>query len=127
LFEKKPIGRASYARIEYLAVRSLVEEKRAEGYSIKLIYEELFGAGRVTMGYTSFCDYLRGKGERQHGAKKTDQKQGKASSPAPGKTKNSSAPATSKMFAPAAKDEPFKIERYTLEELVYGENRERRS
>ena len=69
------LTRRSYAKIEFIAVQDLVEQKRAEGYSIKLIYEALSKAGYISMGYTTFCDYLRGKGERLHGKKNVTPKQ----------------------------------------------------
>ena len=46
-----------------------MEQKRAEGYSNKIIYEELFEAGCLTMSYTAFCDYVRGGGTRLHARK----------------------------------------------------------
>ena len=112
MFEKKPTNRPSYARIEYRAVKSLVEQKLAEGYSIKLIYEELVGSGCVTMGYTSFCDYIRGQGERRHGPQKNAQKQSQV------QNKTSAAPAPSRKIGPADKAEPFRVERRSLEELI---------
>ncbi len=54
------------ARVEYRAVQGEVENKLAEGYSIRIVYEQLTVAGRLTIGYSSFCDYVRGKGERRH-------------------------------------------------------------
>ena len=105
--------RPSFARVQYRAVQPLVEQKLAEGYSIRLIYEELTGSGSLTMGYTSFCDYIRGKGVRQHGRKKPDPKQ---------------APHLNKALPPSGsppnrpgridKSEPFSIVRRSLEELV---------
>lgn len=114
MFEKKPNKRPFYARIEYRTVKSLVEQKLAEGYSKQLIYEELKGDGRVTMSYTSFCDYIRGNGDLQHGKKSTpsNQKMNQASS------KTVSAPAPVRKIGPADKNEPFRIEKKTLEELV---------
>ena len=114
MWEKKPSGRASYARIEYRTVQAMVEQKLAEGYSIKLIYEELTGAGLVTMGYTSFCDYIRGQGERRHGPKKAVSKQNQTQAP----NKAASSPAASRKSGSVDKSEPFKVERYSLDELI---------
>jgi len=61
----------SPARIQYRAVQALVEQKRAEGYSLILIYEVLLENGYLTMSYSSFCDYVRGGGARLH--KKPDE------------------------------------------------------
>ena len=68
--EKKPSPRQYNARVEYRAVRKEVEEKIAEGYRAKQIHLALVKAGRLTISYTSFCDYLRGNGDRRHGGKK---------------------------------------------------------
>ena len=92
--------RLSYARIEYRAVKAFVEKRIEDGYSLKLIFEELSKSGQVTMSYTAFCDYVRGAGKRVHGKKK--------------------APAKSQMIKPFGKDEPFRVERCSLEEMVYG-------
>ena len=43
--------RHGQARIEYRSCRKEVEEKLAEGYSNIMIYEELAGAGRLTVSY----------------------------------------------------------------------------
>ena len=59
-----------YSRVEYRAVQKEVEEKLAAGFRIRQIYEELTQAGKITISYTSFCDYVRGQGERQHSRKK---------------------------------------------------------
>ena len=114
MWDKKPSGRASYARIEYRSVQATVEQKLAEGYSIKLIYEELTGAGLVTMGYTSFCDYIRGKGERRHSTKKDVHKRSQTQVP----NKPASPQAASRKSGPVDKSEPFKVERYSLDELI---------
>ena len=62
---------ACFARNQYRAVQALVEQKRAEGYSLILIYETLSENGHLTMSYSSFCDYARGGGTRLH--KKPDE------------------------------------------------------
>lgn len=54
------------ARIEYYAVRDMVEDKLHTGYPFTHIYQELLKAGRITMSYSAFCDYARGKGKRLH-------------------------------------------------------------
>ncbi|UQZ88461.1 conjugal transfer protein TraK [Deltaproteobacteria bacterium Smac51] len=94
--------RLSFARIEYRAVKTFVEQRLEEGYSLKLIFEELTESGQVTMSYTAFCDYVRGCGSRVHGKKK--------------------AKSALKKMKPAGKDEPFRVEKQSLEELVYGTN-----
>lgn len=101
--------RCSYSRIEYCAVQALVEQKLAAGFSIKLIFEELTDAGSLTMGYTTFCGYIRGQRERRPGKKKDDSKPGlrqkpnqKESKPAAGIDKSSS----------------FKLEKVRLEDLI---------
>lgn len=106
------INRAGFARIEYRAVQALVERKLAEGFTVKLIHENLTADGSLTMGYKTFCDYVRGGGKRLHGRKKDAQKK------TPNQTKASSASSSSDKFAKAGKDEPFRIERMTLEELI---------
>lgn len=97
--------RLSYARIEYRAVKAFVEQRIEEGYSLKLIFEELSKSGQVTMSYTAFCDYVRGAGKRVHGKKKV--------------------PAKPQKFKPAGKDEPFKMEKASLEELVFGKKEDK--
>jgi hypothetical protein len=104
--------RPSFARIEFRAVQALVEQRLAEGYSIKLIFEELAEAGRLTMGYTSFCDYIRGGGVRRHGPDKNAQKK------PPTSNRGASSGAAPKKLVPADKSEPFKIERVPLEDLI---------
>ena len=114
MFEKKPSNRPFYARIEYRAVQALVEQKLAEGYSKQLIYDELKGAGAVSMSYSAFCDYTRGKGDRYHHKKKA--------SPAPKQSqaanKTLSAQPTARKTGPADKSEPFRVERLSLDELI---------
>ena len=62
VFKKSP----GFAKVQYRAVQALVEEKRAEGYSLMLIYEALSKDGQLTMSYSTFCDYVRGGGIRLH-------------------------------------------------------------
>ena len=54
------------ARVEYLACREDVEAMLAKGYSIRLTYESMKEQGRVTCGYSAFCDYVRGGCKRLH-------------------------------------------------------------
>ncbi len=68
--EEKTNPRQYNARVEYRAVQKEVEQKVADGYRAKAIHAALVKAGRLTISYTSFCDYLRGNGERSHGGKK---------------------------------------------------------
>jgi hypothetical protein len=58
--------RHGQAQVEYRACRKEVEEKFAAGYSSTMIYEELAAAGRLTVSYSAFCDYVRGEGRRIH-------------------------------------------------------------
>jgi hypothetical protein len=58
--------RHGQARIEYRACQKEVEEKLVAGYSNIMIYEELTAAGRLTVSYSAFCDYIRGEGQRIH-------------------------------------------------------------
>lgn len=51
-------------RVEYRAVQAQVEEQLTDGYSIKFVYRSLSNAGRLSMSYASFCDYVRGGGKR---------------------------------------------------------------
>lgn len=62
--------RRCFARIEYRAVQQEIEARLEQGYSLSIIYDELCKAGRLTMAYTTFCDYVRGGGVRVHGKKK---------------------------------------------------------
>ncbi len=69
--EKRNQGQRPYqARIEYRAVQTGVEEKLKAGYSKIKIYEELVAAGKLSISYSAFCDYVRGGGTRKHGQKK---------------------------------------------------------
>jgi hypothetical protein len=74
--------RASLAKVAYRKVQAEVEGKLAEGFSLRIVYEDLTAAGRLDIGYSTFCDYVRGQGERLH---KKPQKQVSApfSKPAP--------------------------------------------
>ena len=105
-------NRPYYARMEFTTVQSDVEAMRKRGYSVKIMHEVLTGEGRLTMAYKTFCDYVRGDGQRLHGRKKDALKQ------TPKANKESSSPATFKKFAPADKSEPFRVERIPLEELI---------
>lgn len=66
--------RRCYARIEFRAVQQEVEARLEQGYSLAAVYEELRKAGRLTMAYTTFCDYVRGGGRRAHGQPKPSPK-----------------------------------------------------
>ena len=66
MVKEKVSKRPSYnARVEYWAVQPEVESRLTAGHRIRPIYEELFNAGRLTMSYTSFCAYVRGRGQRK--------------------------------------------------------------
>ena len=58
------------ARVEYRAVQKEAKEMAGQGYCMKHIYDHFHGSGRITMGLTTFCDYLKGEGERRHSRKK---------------------------------------------------------
>lgn len=62
--------RPGVARMEYLACREDVEALLAKGYSVRLAYEAMQEQGRVTCGYSAFCDYVRGDGKRLHSSGK---------------------------------------------------------
>ncbi len=62
--------RPGVARMEYLACREDVETLLAKGYSVRLAYEAMREQGRVTCGYSAFCDYVRGGGKRLHSSGK---------------------------------------------------------
>ena len=57
-----------------------------QGYCMKHMYDHLHGSGRITMGLTTFCDYLKGEGERRHSRKKKVLKIGTRPAPAAGPT-----------------------------------------
>lgn len=63
------VKRRCYARGEYRSVQALVENKLANGHSIRMIYDVLRKDGCLTMAYATFCDYVRGGGVRAHGKK----------------------------------------------------------
>ena len=65
-------GRPGSARVEYRACKEDVEAMLARGYSYRMAWEEMQKQGRVTCGYSAFCDYVRGQGKRQHGRRKKD-------------------------------------------------------
>ncbi len=77
------------ARVEYRAVREEVDQLLAAGHSIHAVYERLTAAGRLTICYSAFCDYVRGQGERRH------KKQGR-----PPVSKQPSSPVTAKKPEP---------------------------
>jgi hypothetical protein len=54
------------AQVEYRKVQEDVEGKLTEGFSLRIVYEDLTTVGRLEIGYSTFCDYVRGKGERLH-------------------------------------------------------------
>lgn len=57
-------------RIEYRAVQAEVEAKLAAGFRVRPIYVELRKAGKISISYSTFCSYVRGKGERKDGRHK---------------------------------------------------------
>ena len=59
-------GKSGSARVEYCACREDVEAMLAKGYSVRMIYEHFQEQGRITCGYSAFCDYVRGQGKRKH-------------------------------------------------------------
>ena len=63
--------RHGQARIEFRACKKEVEEKVAAGYSNIMIYEELAAAGKLTISYSAFCDYVRGERQRIHSRRKS--------------------------------------------------------
>jgi hypothetical protein len=55
--------------MEYLANREETEAMLAKGYSVRMVWEHMTEQGRITCGYSAFCDYVRGRGRRKHGRK----------------------------------------------------------
>ena len=47
------------ARVEFLAVQTDVAKMMAAGHRIKAVFERLTTDGRITVSYTTFCDYVR--------------------------------------------------------------------
>lgn len=101
--------RRCFARMQFRAIKTLVEQKIEQGYSIKLLFEELTEAGNISMAYTTFCDYIRGKGDRQHGKKKAGSKPG---------INRPSNQAASKPAVKIDKSTPFAVEKARLEDLI---------
>ncbi|GHV56201.1 hypothetical protein FACS189460_0550 [Deltaproteobacteria bacterium] len=91
--EKITLVRPGQARIEFRAVQEVVKEKLAAGYTQTMIYEELSAAGRLTVSYSAFCDYVRGGGQRLHRRRQKSRFAPQAN--------------RSNIFKPAAKSEPF--------------------
>ncbi|UQZ88886.1 hypothetical protein C4J81_06620 [Deltaproteobacteria bacterium Smac51] len=58
------------ARVEYRSLQPEIEKRLAEGYCMRFVFDEMTRDGRLTMGYTTFCDYVRGGGHRLHSRKK---------------------------------------------------------
>lgn len=65
--ERKP---KYMARVEYRQHQERIEKRLAEGYSQRLVYDELTREGLLSMSYSAFCDYVRGGGQRLHGRPK---------------------------------------------------------
>jgi len=65
------------ARVEFLAVQADVAKMMAEGHRIKAVFERLTMDGRITVSYTTFCDYVRGGGNR---LRRADQRRGQTAS-----------------------------------------------
>ena len=64
-------GRPYAARVEYCACKEDVEDLLAKGHSVRMAYAAMKDQGRVTCGYSAFCDYVRGGGKRRHSKGKT--------------------------------------------------------
>ena len=80
----KPKLNKYMARVEYRAVQKEAETMAEQGYCMKHIYDHFHDPGRITMGLTTFCDYLKGQGERRHSRKKKVFKPGPRSTPTTG-------------------------------------------
>ena len=63
------------ARVEFLAVQMDVAKMMIEGHRIKAIFERMSKDGRITVSYTTFCDYVRGGGNR---LRRADQRRNQA-------------------------------------------------
>lgn len=49
------------AKVEFLACKPEILAMREKGYSVRMIYDDLQGKGKVSVGYTQFCRYVTGK------------------------------------------------------------------
>lgn len=47
------------ARVQFLAVRTTIRSKLLQGYTVKLIYDELCSEGKVTSSYKTFSRYIK--------------------------------------------------------------------
>ncbi|UQZ90568.1 hypothetical protein C4J81_15680 [Deltaproteobacteria bacterium Smac51] len=91
-------------RVQYRAVQEEVEQMLATGRRALPIYKDLVAAGKLNISYSTFCDYVRGNGERKHAKKK---KAGALALPKKRETQTK-----------IGKDTPFFVERLPLEELI---------
>ena len=92
------------ARVEFRAVQAEVAKLMAEGYRIKAIFDRLSGERRITVCYTTFCDYIRGGGERiRKKAQTWSQPASPAAQPSRSPAKSSKAPVVARL----EKNAPF--------------------
>lgn len=47
------------ARVQFLAVKMIVQDKLLQGYTVKLIYDELCSEGKIAGSYKSFSRYIK--------------------------------------------------------------------
>lgn len=47
------------ARVQFLAVKEIVQNKLMQGYTVKLIYDELCSEGKIAGSYKSFSRYIK--------------------------------------------------------------------
>lgn len=62
-------GRPGTARVEYTVHREEAEAMLARGYSAWMVYEHLRERYAISCSYSAFCDYVRGRGKREHSGK----------------------------------------------------------
>lgn len=49
------MNRKGMGRVEFLACRPEVESMMDKGYSLRMVFDELAGMGRISMSYKHFC------------------------------------------------------------------------
>lgn len=101
-------------KMEYRAVQSDVEAMRKSGCSVKMIYDEMAKAGRLTIAYSTFCSYVCGGGELVHGRKKAVPKQPLN----PGRPASVQSPVARKKYERPEDSSVYIREKTPLEDLI---------
>lgn len=101
-------------RMEYHAAQSDIEAMRERGCSVKMIYEELTKAGRLTIAYSIFCSYVCGAGKLVHGKKNDIPKQPLNS----GLPQSRQLPATQKKYERPENSSAYIRDKTPLEDLI---------